>query len=98
MILVIEAKEISIDFIEPWRCDNCGYLMYNIDKNGYPAPGAPIGMKIKGESTRVCSLCCDMYVTVLKSNHFKEQHKSWLQTQQYKTKLKLGGNYLDKKE
>lgn len=90
----------SLDFIEPWRCGECKNLMYNVDSKGYPSPGAPIGMSIKpyGKPMRVCMMCAQLYVTVLKSPYFKEIHKSWAQEQAHKMKLKIGNNYLDKKD
>lgn len=95
-----EIEEVGFEFLDAWRCGNCGQLMYNTSKDGYPAPGAPVGMDIKpyGDAMRACSLCTQMYTNVLKSTYFKKHHKDWMQEQDSKEKLKTGRNYLDRKD
>lgn len=49
---------------EPWRCDSCGLLVFNIDSSGYPAPGAPssyFGGEYGGTRyEKVCTACYQM--------------------------------------
>lgn len=89
----------QLPFMEPWRCEGpCGQLMYNINHKGYPAPGAPIGYNIRpsGKNTRVCALCCDMYVTALENPYMAKCHSEWMEEQtRIKEKLGSGKKYLD---
>jgi hypothetical protein len=87
-----------LEFIEPWRCYNCDELMYNKDQDGYPSPGAPIGLAIHVEEKpmRVCLLCVEMYIAVLKSTYMKDQHIQWQEENKHKEKLRFGGKYLDR--
>lgn len=93
-------EEPSLTFIEPWRCEECNQLMYNVNYYGYPAPGAPVGYQIKpyGKPMRVCSLCVQMYINIHESDYLKKEHNSWMKEQANKNKLKSGHNYLDKRE
>lgn len=88
----------EFDFIEPWRCGSCDEFMFNRDQDGYPSPGAPIGLSVKidDQDYRVCLVCAEMYIVVLKSGHFREQHSLWLKEAAHKSKLKTGSNYLDR--
>jgi len=87
-----------LEFVEPWRCDSCKELMYNKNADGYPAPGAPIGLNITvdGKEQRVCLMCAEMYIAVLKNDYFVERHKEWVKEQEHKNKLKTGNSYLDR--
>jgi hypothetical protein len=97
-----EIKPIEdepLDFIEPWWCDECGEYMYNKDQEGYPSPGAPIGLSVKFDKKekRVCLLCAEMYIAVLKNPFMLQQHREWVTENKHKDKLKFGQNYLDNK-
>lgn len=87
-----------IEFLEPWRCGECNELMYNKDQDGYATFGAPLGLEIKvdDKSTRVCLVCAEMYIALLKSPFMVEQHKEWIEKRKKTEKLKSGNNYLDR--
>lgn len=91
-----ECKEL--EFLEPWRCGECNELMYNKDQEGYPAPGAPLGLEVKidDESIRVCLMCAEIYISLLRNKFMVEQHKKWIDGRRKIEKLKSGNNYLDK--
>lgn len=93
-------EENEFSFIEPWRCSECGELMYNISEDGNPAPGAPVGVTISIDETngRYCLLCAQIYVIVAERQHFRDQHKEWLKEQAYKNRLRFGSKYLDGKD
>lgn len=88
----------ELPFLEPWHCGECGEFMYNKDKEGYPAPGAPLGLEVKVDeaSFRVCLMCAEVYISLLKNPFMVEQHKKWLEAKKKIEKLKSGSNYLDK--
>jgi hypothetical protein len=92
------SGENNFEFIEPWFCGNCDEFMYNKDQDGYPAPGAPVGLAVKydNRSMRICLLCAEMYISILNNPYMLEQHKEWLKEITIKNKLKPGHNYLDK--
>ena len=48
------------DEIEPWRCTNCNKLIYNLDEEGHPAPGAPASRWWSLEHNRVCNFCYEV--------------------------------------
>lgn len=94
-----EQPDSELEFIEPWRCGSCSNLMYNRDEYGYPTLGAPIGISVKlneTESLRVCLVCAEMYIVVLKSQYLREEHQKWVEENNHKSKLKSGSNYLDR--
>lgn len=90
--------ETTFDFLEPWRCESCNELIYNKDGDGYPTPGAPIGIAVKldKQMKRICLVCAEMYIVILKSPYMLKQHKEWVEENKHKDKLRFGRNYLDK--
>lgn len=52
--------------IEPWRCTGCDTLMYNLDEEGKPAPGAPTPRWWSMEHPKLCSLCYEMEMAAKK--------------------------------
>lgn len=49
---------------EPWECDSCHQLIYNIDAGGYPAPGAPMSRFWSPAYRRVCNVCFSMALEI----------------------------------
>lgn len=85
-------------FLDSWRCAECGGLMYNVDAEGRPTPGAPIGIAINidGKRERVCSMCASLYIAVSESRYMVEQHMAWDKEQdRRKERLGVRGKYLD---
>lgn len=91
-------EDEPLPFIEPWYCDECGTFVYNKDSDGYPAPGAPVGLAVKFDKKemRICLVCAEMYIVLLKSPYMMEHHRQWLKEVKYKEKLRFCSNYLDK--
>jgi hypothetical protein len=52
--------EPETNVVDPWRCRLCEKLIYNIDENGYPRPGAPLPLWGGIKFSQVCSLCFEM--------------------------------------
>lgn len=52
--------------IEPWRCKHCNKLQYNVDADGYPAPGAPEPRWWSEEFNRVCEFCYAVALAAMK--------------------------------
>lgn len=76
------------DVIEPWRCEFCQRLIYNLDEDGYPAPGAPEAYFFSLEYARICSVCHAMASVLMISPYWKKlPDKS-------NRHLKPGGDYL----
>lgn len=86
-------------FLSPWRCSECKQLMYCIDGEGKPTPGAPIGLAItmdSGDRKRVCTMCAEIYIAAHESKYMLSQHKMWMAEQQRRReKLGVKGSYLD---
>lgn len=59
---------------EPWTCTSCGHLMYNLDAEGYPAPGAPLPRFWDTEHTRVCLACYGMVLPLATQEYWKALH------------------------
>jgi hypothetical protein len=55
---------------EPWRCCGCKRLMYNLDANKYPAPGAPYPVFLNKQYPEVCNVCYEMYMTVHRAGKY----------------------------
>ena len=55
---------------EPWRCGGCNRLMYNLDSEGKPAPGAPLPNYLDEEHPEVCTLCYQLH-SVFTSEYWK---------------------------
>ena len=65
---------------EPWRCDNCNALMYNLevlDGRLYPAPGAPEGKYLNTKYPRVCSLCFELHHNLIENRYWMKLHTDW---------------------
>jgi hypothetical protein len=74
--------------------------MYNKTPDGYPAPGAPVGLNISidGKKLRVCLLCAQMFISVTQSEFFRDEHSKWVKEMEHRKKLRSGSNYLDRKD
>lgn len=59
---------------EPWNCNSCGELMYNLGPDGYPAAGAPMPHFWSLEHSKVCSACYSMALTIGTSKYWKDLH------------------------
>jgi hypothetical protein len=96
--LSVLSGDEQLEFIEPWRCGECNNLMYNKDQDGYATFGAPMGLEIKVDevSTRVCLMCAEMYIAVLRNPFMVTQHKDWIERRKKIDKIKSGNNYLDR--
>lgn len=95
---MVEYDSSEPMFLDSWRCSSCNALMYNIDEEGRPTPGAPIGLvvTIAERRQRVCSMCADIYVVVNESRYMVEQHMDWEREQKRREeKLGIKGRYLD---
>jgi len=66
------------DFREPWNCQHCGALIYNLDR-GYPAPGAPSPKFFNHDWQKVCTLCFQLGMAVRESTYFKAAHDLWIE-------------------
>lgn len=80
---------------EPWRCNCCGLLVYNLDKKGHPAPGAPATKYASAEYPKVCQTCWDlkMVIDLRPGMYWSDLHRAWLAKQKNNTKLKPGNDY-----
>jgi hypothetical protein len=61
---------VNISKAEPWRCDGCHRLMYNLDPSGKPARGAPLPNYLDEEHPKVCSLCYQTH-TIFSSPYWR---------------------------
>lgn len=63
---------------EPWRCDSCGALIYNLDSRSNPAPGAPssyFGGDYGGKRyEQVCTLCYQMKDVLTEAEFCKDKN------------------------
>jgi phage FluMu protein Com len=57
-----------------WRCSNCNKLMYNLDPQGYPAPGSPQPKYLGSFAQPCCSVCFDLGTVILDSTYFLGLH------------------------
>lgn len=88
---------------EPWRCQQCNALIYNLDSDGHPAPGAPLPKYGGPDHPEICTLCFQMN-SVIESSLFpdinvhpvywKALHDRWKADRQNRNKLKPGENYM----
>jgi hypothetical protein len=76
---------------EPWRCQGCRSLMYNIDRKGYPAPGAPTPKFFDPDYSDVCWMCFIMLCNIRESQYLRVAHQRW-QAAQERAK-KTGDDY-----
>lgn len=65
--------------IEPWRCDSCEQLMFNVDGAGLPIPGAPMPHFWDTTHRMVCTVCYDMAIAAFVLPHFRAAHDEWKQ-------------------
>jgi len=85
-------------FLPAWKCSACKALMYNVDEQGKPLPGAPIGLVVVIDSVRkrVCTMCAEMYIVVNENRFMVEQHLAWEKEQdRRREKLGVRARYLD---
>lgn len=80
-------------FREPWRCASCEKLIYNLDGNGRPAPGAPLPKYGGPDHKEVCSVCFQMKLTLDSSIYWKSLHDVWKSNQKGSDKLRPGNDY-----
>lgn len=95
---MVEFDTSEPRFLQPWRCPECKQLMYNVDEQGRPTLGAPIGLAIgtEGNRRRICTLCAEMYIAASESRYMTEQHMDWVKEQERRRqKLGVKGSYLD---
>lgn len=75
--------------IEPWRCDSCEQLMFNVDEAGLPISGAPMPHFWDVQHPQVCSVCYDMAMAAFEYPFFRAAHDAWRQEE---------ANYKERKE
>src|SRR5690348_7625339 len=63
--------------IEPWRCCCCKALIYNLDKKGYPAPGAPTPKFWSTRLRAVCSMCYGMMMYIHDNTFLRNEQEKW---------------------
>lgn len=66
---------------DAWRCSVCNKLIYNLDKNGHPAPGAPIPHFVSLEYQRVCS-ACHALIPPIDRDYWRTLHRQWQERQE----------------
>jgi hypothetical protein len=84
----------DIGAIEPWRCTGCGLFVYNlaeIDGGIYPIGGASPPRYISTVYNKVCSVCFDMFHSLLSRDYWKIIQDS---EQSKIRKLRSGSDYL----
>lgn len=74
--------------IKAWHCGLCDKLMYNLDCDGYPAPGAPEAHFLSLEYPRVCSLCHGIWMILDARPYWKRLEEKSVRH------LRPGGDYL----
>lgn len=47
---------------EPWYCQGCKHLVYNLDESGYPTEGAPAPHFWSTTYQKLCRTCYQMAV------------------------------------
>ena len=63
--------------IEPWRCCACRALIYNRDKKGYPAPGAPTPKFWSMRLRAICTTCHQMIMTIHENTFLPNAQEKW---------------------
>ena len=74
---------------EPWRCDHCQQLMYNV-RNGNPTAGAPDPKFLDDIHKNVCTLCFELGSVIRNSFYWKALADAY---RQKFGQLRPGGNY-----
>lgn len=78
---------------EAWKCANCEKLIYNLDRQGKPAPGSPPPKWGGPEHQKVCTLCFQLK-SVLDSNpYWLNLNKEWREKNKKGNKLRPGEDY-----
>ena len=76
---------------DPWRCSHCGLLIYNIDPEGYPVAGSPLGLFINIQYPRVCHLCYYMVTNdQIGTDYWRTIHAEWRKEQERRRKKNDG--------
>lgn len=71
----------------------CGSLIFNLDEDGRPIPGAPDAKFISSECPRVCSLCAQLHFTIVEDKYW--QHVQTEERERYERTKKLGPGRLN---
>jgi hypothetical protein len=73
----------TYQFEESWRCDNCNYLMYNVEASMvvkdrlYPSPGSPPHHYLNKRFPKVCTLCSELHDVLKDSPYWMKLHTEW---------------------
>lgn len=62
---------------DPWRCDACQGLIYNLDRDGRPTVGAPGSQWGNIKYQRVCSACKAMLTPIENSDYWRSIQREW---------------------
>jgi hypothetical protein len=69
---VIDDPKIKVTVeIEPWHCDACCSLIYNLDANGHPTPGAPDPKYFDVTWQHLCTACFELVSAIRGNTYFK---------------------------
>lgn len=81
--------------VEPWRCNTCNLLVYNLDDNGYPTEGAPMGHYADIDHQNVCSVCYFMITNpaLADSNYWRGIRAAEYDKRIKDKRLKPGSDY-----
>jgi hypothetical protein len=61
---------------EPWRCQSCNALMYNLNENGHPTEGAPFPKFFSNVLKELCTMCHSMLI-IIDNFYWKNLHNDW---------------------
>lgn len=62
---------------EVWRCSHCKELQYNLDSDGYPAPGALFKKWGGPNYPQLCNLCFGMLSVLNTGLYWTNLHTAW---------------------